>query len=60
MLPVFALCFPRAALGRALGSPPAGLGLSVLLSILGTLVLAVASYELFEKRFLKLKVFFRE
>ncbi len=52
------LCFPRDALARALGSPAFGLGLSVLLSIAGTLVVAIASYELFERQFLKMKTRF--
>jgi len=51
----FDVCFPRVAIGHALGSPLAGVGVSVLLSIAATLVVAIASYELYEKRFLRLK-----
>ncbi len=55
LLPVFSLCFPREAIGRIFSSPLASLVLAVLLSIAATLVLAIASYELYEKRFLRLK-----
>jgi len=58
LLPFFALCFPGAVLGRTFGSPRAGIVISVLLSILGSLVVAIASYELVEKRFLRLKAWF--
>ena len=55
LLPFLFLRFPRAAVARALGSRLAGLGVFVVVSILVTLVLAIASYELVEKRFLRLK-----
>ena len=58
LIPFLGLCFPRSDLGRALGSQHAGVALSILLSIAGTLVVAIASYELFEKRFLRLKTRF--
>jgi peptidoglycan/LPS O-acetylase OafA/YrhL len=58
LLPFFSMCFPPAEIGRSLGSPRAGVVISILLSIIGTLVVAIASYELFEKRFLQLKKWF--
>lgn len=55
LLPVFKVCFPREAIGRSVGSPLAGLLFAVLFSITSTLLLSIASYELYEKRFLRLK-----
>ncbi|MGH9443114.1 MAG: acyltransferase family protein [Thermoanaerobaculia bacterium] len=58
LIPLFGVCFSRARLASALGSPLAGLGISVLLSISACLLLSIASYEVYEKRFLRLKVRF--
>jgi len=58
LMPFLDRCFPRSDLGRALGSPRAGLAVSVLMSITATLVVAIASFELVEKRFLRLKAWF--
>ncbi len=60
LCPFFARVFPRGEIGRALGSASVGAAAAVLLSILGSLVVAIASYELFEKRFLRLKALFPE
>jgi peptidoglycan/LPS O-acetylase OafA/YrhL len=45
----------EASLGAALGSPLAGMAAQALLGVGGSVLLAVASYELFEKHFLRLK-----
>ena len=58
LVPFLAICFPRKALGRALGSPAAGILSSILLSSAAVLLVSIASYELYEKRFLRLKVRF--
>ena len=55
LVPVFRDGFPSGAIGRRIGSYLGGIAVSTLLSILGSLVLAIASYELYEKRFLRLK-----
>ncbi len=48
----------EARLGQALGSPLAGLAVQALLGVAGSVLLAVGSYELFEKHFLRLKTRF--
>src|SRR5262249_7162890 len=58
LLPYLALGIPRTAIVRALGSQRAALGVSIAASILITLALAIASYELIEKRSLRLKTRF--
>ncbi|MGH9443115.1 MAG: acyltransferase family protein [Thermoanaerobaculia bacterium] len=55
LLPFLAVCFPRAAIGKAVGSRFAGVLASVTLSTIACLLVAIVSYEGFEKRFLRLK-----
>ncbi len=55
LLPFLARRFSPAAIGAKLGSPLAGLSVSVALSITTCLLISIASYELFEKRILRLK-----
>ncbi len=58
LMPFFAVCFPRQELGRELGSPLAGIASSIALSAAAVVLVSIASYELYEKRFLRLKARF--
>ena len=58
LLPFLVRLFPRSSIGAALGSPLAGTAASVALATAACLVLSIASYELYEKRFLRLKARF--
>jgi peptidoglycan/LPS O-acetylase OafA/YrhL len=55
LLPFLFRCFPASGIGRAVGSAAAGRVIAILLSITACFLAAALSYELFEKRFLKMK-----
>ncbi|MGH9443116.1 MAG: acyltransferase family protein [Thermoanaerobaculia bacterium] len=55
LLPFLVRWFPAARIGGAVGSPVGGVAIFVALSTAVCLVLSIASYELYEKRFLRLK-----